>query len=283
MKLTVKRKWYTDTTTIGQLYIDDRTAPECFTLEDKVREPGIKIPGRTAIPAGKYMVKITFSNRFQRDLPLLLRVLGFTGIRIHPGNTDKDTSGCLLVGRTRQKDFIGSSRAAFKALFKKLKARQTEGITVEILDQQDQEVAKKKTLRQAFAEILQKLRKLLGGKNMKKLFLFSCLLLLATTLTGISRDVCYIRVDGLAPNGVTQVEGKVIFIKEAGSSWTACEKGDVCTHKNDVMEVITIDVDESIPLGSPDAYISEQGLTTTDYFKVDDVDSPTKITPEAKE
>lgn len=117
---------------------------------------------------------------------------------------------------------------------------------------------------------------------MRKIIIVLCLLLLATMGQGISRDVCYVKIDGLAANGVEQVEGKVIFIKESGSGWSSCEKGDQTTHKNDTLEVITIDVDESIPLGSTDAYISNGGLTTTDYFKVDDVNSPTKVTPEAK-
>jgi hypothetical protein len=56
----------------------------------------------------------------QKNRPLLLNVPNFDGIRIHPGNTDQDTEGCILVGQTKRKDFIGNSRAAFQALFTKL-------------------------------------------------------------------------------------------------------------------------------------------------------------------
>lgn len=113
MDLLVNRRWYTDRSTVGVLRAG---AFMCFTLEDRVHD-GPKIPGATAIPAGRYRVEITFSNRFQRLMPLLLDVPGFTGIRIHAGNTDADTSGCILVGRSRGPDWIGSSREAYRALF----------------------------------------------------------------------------------------------------------------------------------------------------------------------
>ncbi len=118
MDLKVIRKQFTDKSTIGDLFVNDQF--ECFTLEDVVRP--IKIKGMTAIPAGMYEVVINFSARFNKLLPLLLNVPNFDGIRIHPGNTDKDTEGCILVGQTKNVDFIGSSRVAFAALFNKLQA-----------------------------------------------------------------------------------------------------------------------------------------------------------------
>lgn len=80
MKLT--REVFSPEFTLGKLVINSLVL---FTCEDTVRD-GPKIPGATAIPAGKYKVVITFSNRFQRHLPLLLDVPGFSGIRIHSGN-----------------------------------------------------------------------------------------------------------------------------------------------------------------------------------------------------
>ena len=75
----------------------------CDTLEPKRRnlKKEKKIPGRTAIPEGRYRVLITKSYRFQCWLPLLLDVPGFSGIRIHAGNTVKDTTGCIIVGRNK--------------------------------------------------------------------------------------------------------------------------------------------------------------------------------------
>lgn len=101
---------------------------QCFILEDKDRGLSadmklqdilkIKVKGQTCIPAGRYQVKRTFSNRFQKMLPLLLNVPGFDGIRMHPGNTDADTEGCLLPGEGRNIDSVSNSRKAFEILDK---------------------------------------------------------------------------------------------------------------------------------------------------------------------
>jgi hypothetical protein len=78
--------------------------PELFTLEDAVREvpgapvAGWKKSGVTAIPTGRFRVIIDHSEHFQKDLPHILNVPGFEGVRIHSGNTIADTEGCPLVG-----------------------------------------------------------------------------------------------------------------------------------------------------------------------------------------
>lgn len=117
MQLQLVRKIFTDKSTIGELSVDG--AFECFTLEDPVRPK--KITGETAIPAGTYEVAVTFSNTFQKFLPLLLNVPNFEGIRIHTGNTPKDTIGCILVGEGKGADSVISSRLAFAPLFEKSK------------------------------------------------------------------------------------------------------------------------------------------------------------------
>lgn len=130
MDLNVKRVEFSEESTIGELSIGGQF--ECYTLEDKVRP--VKIKGKTAIPAGRYEVIINFSQRFQRQLPLLLKVPDFEGVRIHPGNTAANTEGCLLVGETKEENFVGHSRAAFNRLFEKMKvASQTEKIFIEIV------------------------------------------------------------------------------------------------------------------------------------------------------
>ena len=101
MDLKVLRKELTARSTIGELHVDGKF--ECFTLEDAVRP--VKIKGVTAIPSGVYEVVVNFSQRFRRPLPLLLNVPNFDGVRIHAGNTDADTEGCLLVGKTKGADF----------------------------------------------------------------------------------------------------------------------------------------------------------------------------------
>ena len=115
MKLELVRTMCGAVCTIGDLYVDGLR--QCYTLEDVVRPDGVKVYGETAIPSGRYRVLITYSNRFQRDLPLLVGVPNFEGIRIHPGNTAADTHGCILVGMERHGDSIINSRVAFAPLF----------------------------------------------------------------------------------------------------------------------------------------------------------------------
>ena len=117
MIIAIKRLYKSENSTIGEMTVDGKW--ECYTLEDKERD--VKIKSETAIPKGTYKVIINQSNRFKKLLPLLLKVPNFEGVRIHPGNTNHDTEGCILVGRTRSKDFIGQSRKAFESLFAKMK------------------------------------------------------------------------------------------------------------------------------------------------------------------
>lgn len=116
MKIEIKRLHKTAYSTIGEMTVDGIW--ECYTLED-IERP-VKIKAETAIPRGTYKIIINQSNRFKRLLPLLLDVPNFQGVRIHAGNTNHDTEGCILVGRTRSKDFIGQSKKAFESLFIKM-------------------------------------------------------------------------------------------------------------------------------------------------------------------
>lgn len=130
MELILKRRVFTEESTIGELYVDGKL--ECLVLEDKDRGLAqgqdlntikqIKIAGKTAIPKGRYEIAITFSNRFQKYLPLLIGVPGYEGVRIHVGNTAKDTEGCLLPGKIKSTNAVLQSKVAMEALFKKLKA-----------------------------------------------------------------------------------------------------------------------------------------------------------------
>ena len=141
MKLLLKRIHFGETFTVGQLYevTDYGQSPLCYVLEDKYREVEgqdvkvWKVQDKTAIPKGVYDVRITFSNRFQSKLPLLLNVPGFTGIRIHTGNTSKNTEGCLLVGMTwdGKSDWIGSSKIAMGVLMPMIE--RAEDCTIEIV------------------------------------------------------------------------------------------------------------------------------------------------------
>ena len=131
MELLLRRDPSTAAATLGELSVDGQF--ECYTCEDIVRE--VKIKGDTAIPAGRYQVKVTMSNRFQKLLPLLLNVPNFEGVRIHTGNTAEDTEGCILVGQQIEGDSVRDSRPAFAHLFQKIQAALQDGgecwITIE--------------------------------------------------------------------------------------------------------------------------------------------------------
>ena len=138
MKLTLIRKYKLPTYTIGKLYIDGEYF--CDTLEDKDRGltdgmtvseiSKIKIKKETAIPTGTYKVTITYSNRFKKNMPLINNVKGFEGIRIHSGNTDKDTEGCILVGFNKVKGNVINSRDTYNKLFSVLSKSNNITITI---------------------------------------------------------------------------------------------------------------------------------------------------------
>lgn len=108
---------------------DERLA---YTMEDKYRPNGRKLDGDTCIPCGTYEVVITWSPRFGLDMPLLLNVPGFAGVRIHWGNTTKDTAGCILVGLERAGDSIRLSRAAYDVVFHRIRAARARGEIVHL-------------------------------------------------------------------------------------------------------------------------------------------------------
>lgn len=126
MNIIVDRKWKKESYTIGNVYINsiffgnsledkDRGLDSSMSLTEIQRK---KVYGQTAIPAGTYQVKMTYSNRFATKfwgrkyngkVPELLNVKGFDGIRIHPGNTAQSTSGCVLVGKNTAKGMVTQS------------------------------------------------------------------------------------------------------------------------------------------------------------------------------
>lgn len=135
--LLLKRKIFSTNSTIGELYINGKFF--CHTLEDCDRDKNRngkleegKIYGETAIPSGYYKVILNMSNRFKRILPLLIDVPEYEGVRIHNGNTKKDTLGCILVGEyTQQADFISNSMKTCQKLLFELKKYEKIDITIE--------------------------------------------------------------------------------------------------------------------------------------------------------
>ena len=138
MNLKLKRKHYGETFTEGKLFVNDGF--ECYTVEDTDRhleDGGVKIQNKTAIPKGKYNVTISYSNRFKKHLIEVLAVEGFSGIRIHSGNSSKDTEGCIIVGASNQRDdddWVSESRIAYEKLHQKVKQALSSGqsVTLEV-------------------------------------------------------------------------------------------------------------------------------------------------------
>lgn len=138
MILTLDRKYKLPTYTIGKLYIDEEYF--CDTLEDKDRGltddmtvgeiSKIKIKKETAIPTGTYKITITYSNRFKKNMPLINDVKGFEGIRIHSGNTNQNTEGCVLVGFNKVKGNVINSRDTYNKLFNILSKSNNITITI---------------------------------------------------------------------------------------------------------------------------------------------------------
>lgn len=125
MELTLIRDIFAPQRTLGTLYVDG--IKECYICEDVVRPNGEKVYGKTAIPEGRYEVIINMSPRFKRELPLLLNVPNFEGIRIHSGNHEGHTEGCLLPGRTRNASGVFSSVIATNNLILKIRGALNSG------------------------------------------------------------------------------------------------------------------------------------------------------------
>lgn len=120
MKLTIERKWKKDNYTIGILYINGVRFSETLEdkdrgLTDKMSEVEIKLKkvySKTAIPTGTYELKMTYSPKFATrawgkkysgKVIQIMNVKGFTGVRIHPGNTPEDSLGCIFPGKNLEK------------------------------------------------------------------------------------------------------------------------------------------------------------------------------------
>ena len=130
MKMTLVRKVFEKDRTLGELYLEG-TGYFCDTLEphciDWSKEK--KVAGKTAIPEGRYKVKVGWSQRRGRNVPWLKKVPHFKDIQIHVGNFPKDTRGCILVG-TRNNNILVGSRVVFSKLMGKLQFENDIAIVV---------------------------------------------------------------------------------------------------------------------------------------------------------
>lgn len=117
MNITLSRHIKSASYTLGALAV---AGAAYFTVEPTVRPLTDctkttcvgKIDGKTAIPAGRYEIKDTYSPKYGKNVLELQNVPGFQGIRIHSGNTAEDTEGCIILGEARTKDGVARSREA---------------------------------------------------------------------------------------------------------------------------------------------------------------------------
>lgn len=124
-----------ETYTPGRMYADGIFF--CHTCEDEDRcleDGGEKVYGRTAIPKGTYRITLSFSHRFQKLLPEVHDVPGFSGVRIHGGNAAEDSLGCILIGQVRTSAGIAQCAATVQRLIGLLQAAEDRGdeVTLEI-------------------------------------------------------------------------------------------------------------------------------------------------------
>lgn len=111
---------------------DGELKPFCDTLEPPRRnllnggkwDKRLKVKGMTAIPEGRYLMRFTYSPKFGKRLFQLMDVPLFDGIRIHSGNSVKDTQGCILVGNNTKVGRLENSRAVLFKLEMMLKGFQ---------------------------------------------------------------------------------------------------------------------------------------------------------------
>lgn len=136
MKIVIIRTEFASNYTTGKLFINGTYL--CDTLEDTYRgqlhNPGDKVFAETAIPAGKYQVIINFSNKFKKQMPLVLNVPNFSGIRLHSGNTVQDTAGCILLGTETEPGVIARSKEHYQKFYALLQEGTKKGkVTITIL------------------------------------------------------------------------------------------------------------------------------------------------------
>jgi hypothetical protein len=140
--LTLERVVFTAESTLGTLFINNDFF--CYTLEDADRglDQGMSIAeihankkyGKTAIPTGLYTFAMEYSPKFKRIMPTVKDVKGFTGIRMHPGNTEEDTMGCILVGSWYGPNNVKDSSTTFDELVAEL--YKYDDMSLEILKQE---------------------------------------------------------------------------------------------------------------------------------------------------
>lgn len=128
MKFTLQRDVFEGEFTLGELLQEgEHFAFTCEDVDRKLEDGNIKVPGKSAIPRGTYPLTVSMSARFSRLMPLVKDVPNFSGVRIHGGNTHKDTEGCPLIGEKRTAEGVAVCAAVVAKLIKIIVEAETGG------------------------------------------------------------------------------------------------------------------------------------------------------------
>lgn len=119
MTIKIDRKWKKPGYTISKVYLNGKYFG-CNALEDTDRGLKQDMPikdilakkkfGETAIPSGYYDITMTYSPKYGKMLPYVNNVPGYTGVRLHSGNSSKDTEGCILFGKNDKVGWVSDSK-----------------------------------------------------------------------------------------------------------------------------------------------------------------------------
>ena len=121
MEILTDRVFLGEKYTIGNMFVNGMYV--CDTIEDRVRilnSEKDKVKDETAIPKGRYKVILSYSPHFKRVLPELIDVPYFKNIRIHNGNDETHSSGCLVVGLNKVKGKVVDSKVTLDKLMARL-------------------------------------------------------------------------------------------------------------------------------------------------------------------
>ncbi len=130
MEILLNRRYPKVGYSIGEIRIDGKWFCSSLEPEDRglasdmslAKIKSLKVTGRTAIPKGRYKVTLNYSPKFKDKSwakPYSGKVIGienvpgFEGVRIHPGNTVHDTSGCILCGLNKIKGGLTNSCSTY--------------------------------------------------------------------------------------------------------------------------------------------------------------------------
>lgn len=142
MTIRIDRKWKKAEYTISKVYINGSYLG-CNALEDTDR--GLlqsmqitelqrrKVKGKTAIPRGYYDIRVTYSPKYKRNMPLVVDVPAFSGVRLHSGNSAKDTEGCILFGKNDKVGWISDSRYWTDKIYRLIDAALKKGEKVTLI------------------------------------------------------------------------------------------------------------------------------------------------------